>query len=145
MQSPVQSNAQNTTGLCPCFRGDIACSLQLPYGGFTEGEYIPAKVNICNRSNRTIQSATLALYRVSVSLRPREPFLYNVMAGNNRVRSLVCLFWGFFFCLLLILLLLFTTALSQWDFSHGKIWLPSLGKPAATESRYPTYGACWVF
>ena len=37
---------------------------------------------------------------MSVSLRPREPFLYNVMAGNNRVRSLVCLFLGLFFFLL---------------------------------------------
>ena len=33
----------------------------------------------------------------------------------------------------------------QWDFSHGKFGLLPRGKPAATESRYPTYGACRVF
>ena len=38
-----------------------------------------------------------------------------------------------------------TTVLSQWDFSHRKFGLPSPGKPAATESRYTTYSACWVF
>ena len=37
-----------------------------------------------------------------------------------------------------------TTVLSHWDFSHGKCGLLSPGKPAATESRYPTYGTCWV-
>ena len=63
----MQSNSQNTTGLFPCFRGDVSCSFQLPYGGFSDGEYIPVKVNICNRSSRTIQAATLAVYRVSVS------------------------------------------------------------------------------
>ena len=38
-----------------------------------------------------------------------------------------------------------TTVLSPWDFFHENSgWLP-LGKLDATESRYPTYGACWVF
>ena len=41
---------------------------------------------------------------------------------------------------------LFTTVFSPWDFSHGKIRVAfSCGKPAATEPRYPTYAACWVF
>ena len=39
----------------------------------------------------------------------------------------------------------FTTVLSQWICSMGNSdWFPR-GKPGATESRYPTYGACWVF
>ena len=39
-----------------------------------------------------------------------------------------------------------TSVLSHWDFSHGEIRAVfPRGKPAATESRYPTYGACWVF
>ena len=38
-----------------------------------------------------------------------------------------------------------TTALSLWDFSVGNSGLVSLGKPAATESCYPTYSLCWVF
>ena len=43
-------------------------------------------------------------------------------------------------------LLRFTAVLSQWDFSHGKFGsLFLVGKPASTESRYPTYCACWVF
>ena len=33
---------------------------------------------------------------------------------------------------------------SKLDFSHGKFGLLSPGKPAATESRYPTYGAYWM-
>ena len=45
----------------------------------------------------------------------------------------------------IISILHFTTVLSHFDFSHGKFRLLSRGKPAATESRYPTYGACWVF
>ena len=41
---------------------------------------------------------------------------------------------------------LFTAVLFQWDISQGKIGFAfPRGKPAATESRYPTYGACWVF
>ena len=39
----------------------------------------------------------------------------------------------------------FSAVLSEWDFSHGKSGCLPRGKPAATESRYPTYGACWVF
>ena len=34
----------------------------------------------------------------------------------------------------------FAAALSQWDSSHEKFGSLS----AATELRYPTYGACWV-
>ena len=40
---------------------------------------------------------------------------------------------------------LFTTALSQWDFSQGNSGCLPWVKPAATESRYPNYGECWVF
>ena len=43
------------------------------------------------------------------------------------------------------ILFYFTTLLSHWDFSKGKFGLLSPGKPAATESRYPTYVAYWVF
>ena len=40
----------------------------------------------------------------------------------------------------------FYNCLFQLDLSSGKFGLPSSGeKLAATESRYPTYGACWVF
>ena len=39
----------------------------------------------------------------------------------------------------------FRTVLSQWDFSYGKLGLPFPGKPAATESCYPTYGAYLEF
>ena len=39
----------------------------------------------------------------------------------------------------------FTAVLSEWDFSHRIRGCLPQGKPAATESRYPTYGACWVF
>ena len=36
--------------------------------------------------------------------------------------------------------------LFKWDFSRGEIRVASpRGKPAATESGYPTYGACWMF
>ena len=35
--------------------------------------------------------------------------------------------------------------LQHWDFNHGKVRLLSPGKPAATESRYPIWGVCWVF
>ena len=31
------------------------------------------------------------------------------------------------------------------NFPHGKFRLLSLGKASWTVSRYPTYGACWVF
>ena len=44
------------------------------------------------------------------------------------------------------LLLLFTVVLSQWDFSHEKLgFCFSRGKPASSESRYPTQDACWMF
>ena len=35
------------------------------------------------------------------------------------------------------------TVLSQVDFFHGKFKLLFWRKPAATESHYPTYSACW--
>ena len=46
---------------------------------------------------------------------------------------------------LFVYLFYFTTELSHWDFSNGKFGLLSRAMPAATESRYPTHGACWVF
>ena len=43
-------------------------------------------------------------------------------------------------------LLFLTTVLSQWDFFPiGNSSRFPRGKPAATESHYTTYGACWVF
>ena len=38
-----------------------------------------------------------------------------------------------------------TSVLSHWDFFHGISGCFPQGKPAATESRYPTYNACMVF
>ena len=47
---------------------------------------------------------------------------------------------------LIFLNVFFTSGLRQWDFFHEnfRVAFPR-GKPAATESRYPTYCACWVF
>ena len=45
----------------------------------------------------------------------------------------------------LFIYLLCLQLLSQVDFSQGKSGCFSRGKPAATESRCPTYGACWAF
>ena len=48
----------------------------------------------------------------------------------------------------LFLFLHFATVLSQCNFSHRKFGLlppPPPGKLAATESRYPTFGAYWMF
>ena len=39
----------------------------------------------------------------------------------------------------------FSNCIVQLGFSPWKIRCFCLGKPAATESYYPTYGACWVF
>ena len=36
----------------------------------------------------------------------------------------------------------FYNCIVPMGFSNGKFGLPSPGKPAATESRYPTSGAC---
>ena len=46
-----------------------------------------------------------------------------------------------FFCVCVF----FTTVLSHWDFSQENFGCFPRGKPAVTESSYPTYGACWVF
>ena len=43
-----------------------------------------------------------------------------------------------------LLFVVVTTALSHWDFSHMEIRVAFPGKSAATETRYPTYSACWV-
>ena len=32
----------------------------------------------------------------------------------------------------------------HWDFSHGKLRLPSLGKASYDRVALPNYGACWV-
>ena len=45
----------------------------------------------------------------------------------------------------LLLVVFCLTVLSHWDFSMGNLGCFPWGKPAATESRYPIYGACWVF
>ena len=37
------------------------------------------------------------------------------------------------------------SVLSHREFFHGKFGLLLRGMPAATESRHPTYDACWVF
>ena len=41
--------------------------------------------------------------------------------------------------------ILLTTLLSRWDFSQGKFGSFPTEKPAATESRHPTYDTWWVF
>ena len=41
--------------------------------------------------------------------------------------------------------LFFFTVLSHWDFPIGNSGCFSRGMAAATESRSPTYSACWVF
>ena len=48
---------------------------------------------------------------------------------------------------ILFLLRLYTTVLSHWGFSPRAIRVAFFqgGKPAATESCYPSYGARWVF
>ena len=42
-----------------------------------------------------------------------------------------------------VVVVVVTTVLSHWDFSHGKFGSLSPGKASATESRFPTYGACY--
>ena len=37
------------------------------------------------------------------------------------------------------------TLLFNWDSPMGNSGRFPMGKPAATESRYPTNGACWLF
>ena len=50
-------------------------------------------------------------------------------------------------CELLSTSFLSTAVLSQWNLSHGKLGLLSRGKPAVTETRYPTtvHAGCFVF
>ena len=71
----------------------------------------------------------------------RKPFLVmNVQFAHLFLLSFL------FIYLFIDLFLLLATVLSQLNFFHRKFGLlfPQ-GKPAATESRYPTYGARWVF
>ena len=46
---------------------------------------------------------------------------------------------------LFIYLFIYYAFISLWDFSHGQLGSFPRGKTAATESRYPTHGAWWVF
>ena len=49
----------------------------------------------------------------------------------------LCFFFFFFFFL--------TAVLFHWGFCYENLGCIPLGKPAATESRYPTFSVCWVF
>ena len=40
---------------------------------------------------------------------------------------------------------IFMISLSQWNFPVENLGFFPWGKPAVTQSRYPTYSKCWVF
>ena len=71
---------------------------------------------------------------------PRFSFFLSLYFYLVTVLQIVC-----FPLLDYFVLLLFATVLSQWNFSNGKFGCFPLGKPAASESRYPTHVfARWV-
>ena len=65
-----------------------------------------------------------------------------MLCRSERLSTSIVLLFIIVFFYFFLLLTFFTTVLSQRNFSHG---YSSQGKPAASESRYPTYDARWVF
>ena len=103
------------------------------------GRKIPCRIGESNLRQRRDGPM---LYQLSYIPTPQTTYTHTrALTQTTRIRTQTTLTHTLFFCFF------GTTVLSQRDFSQGKIGLlsPARGKPAAIESRYPTYGACWVF
>ena len=63
----------------------------------------------------------------------------------ERAETLLTFFFFFSSDFLLNFFCCWYNCIVPMGFFPWEIELPSPGKPAATESRYPSYGACWAF